>query len=91
MLNKRTRFAITSGGDEPVLDSGIKGNSVFNFIFKKASKNNGSILRSTDLFQSVRDKCHTFYEQQGVSQTPQIFELSSSGHEGGDFVFISTN
>ena len=33
MLKKRTRFAITSGGDEPVLDSGIKDNSIFNFIF----------------------------------------------------------
>ncbi len=84
IARKRTRVVISSGGLEPVLDSGGKGgHSVFASAFLNALKENRGIMDGTTLFTRIRRPVML-----NASQTPQYADIRQAGHEGGDFIFI---
>ena len=71
MAKKRTRVVLTSGGLEPVLDSGgAGGHSVFASAFLKALKNNSEIMDGTTLFTQVRRPVML-----NASQTPEYADI----------------
>ncbi len=86
MAEKRTRVVLTSGGLEPVLDSGGGRHSVFASQFLKVLAENDRVLDGTLLFDSIR---------RGVvlnaDQTPEYSDIRRAGHEGGDFLFVPQN
>ena len=86
MVDKRTRVALSSGGLEPVIDSGSGRYSVFAAQFMKALRDNEGVLDGTQLFEKVR---------RGVvlnaNQTPEYSDIRFAGHEGGDFLFVRTD
>ena len=83
IAGKRTRVVLSSGGLEPVADSGGGRHSVFAAQFLKALRNNEGVLDGMQLFEKVR---------QGVvlnaTQTPEYSDIRFAGHEGGDFLFV---
>jgi hypothetical protein len=84
MLKKRSRLLMSSGGDEPVLDSGGKGHSIFAQAFLDGLDNiNQDAFTGNDLFYS--------YIRGSVAgkarQLPEYKEIRYSGHDSGDFVF----
>ena len=85
MRSRRSRTLISSGGDEPVLDGGGNGHSVFAAALIRALKEgDGESFTASHLFfdrvqQEVGGNSH---------QIPQYLYLPASGHDGGDFVFI---
>jgi hypothetical protein len=79
---QRTRAVLTSGGLEPVLDTGHQGHSVFARVFLAKLRGNYDMLTTADLFPGVRREV-----QQWSEQTPQFAFLDNAGHTGGDFVF----
>lgn len=84
MVNKRARVVMTSGGLEPVLDSGgADGHSVFAAAFLKALKENREIMDSTTLFTRIRRPVML-----SATQTPEYADIRKAGHEGGDFIFV---
>ena len=85
MLNKTSRTLMSSGGNEPVSDSGGSGHSVFAESFLKGLHEMGEKFFTADeLFYGViRERVIGKAEQ-----TPQYNNIRNSGHEGGDFVFI---
>ena len=83
---KRSRTILTSGGLEPVLDSGSKRHSVFAFALIKALQENQGALEAGRLFVNIRDQVSAVAEQ-----TPQYAPLRSAGHDGGDFIFMRRN
>jgi hypothetical protein len=84
IARKRTRVVISSGGLEPVLDSGGKGgHSVFASAFLDALKKNPGIMDGTTLFTRIRRPVML-----NAKQTPQYADIREAGHEGGDFIFI---
>lgn len=83
---KRARTVMTSGGLEPVIDSGGGDNSVFAKAFYNELKRNTGILDGTQLFSNIRRPVMV-----NAPQTPQYSDIRFAGHEGGDFIFVRTN
>ena len=85
MLEKTSRTLMSSGGNEPVLDSGGSGHSVFAEAFLKGLREKEEKTFTADeLFYGViRERVIGKAEQ-----TPQYNNIRNSGHEGGDFVFM---
>ena len=85
MLEKMSRTLMSSGGNEPVLDSGGSGHSVFAEAFLKGLREmEEKVFTADELFYGViRERVIGKAEQ-----TPQYNNIRNSGHEGGDFVFI---
>lgn len=85
LSSRRSRMILTSGGLEPVLDSGnpFSRHSVFADALLDALQNNNTIIEAGRLFVQVRDSVALASEQ-----TPQYAPLRSAGHAGGDFLFV---
>jgi len=84
MIERRSRILISSGGNEPVMDEGGSGHSVFaKFFIKSLTNQKSNIFTSQDLFINGLRECVA-----GSSgQVPEYHIIRNSGHAGGDFVF----
>src|SRR5271166_4688653 len=84
MLKSKSRTLMSSGGDEPVADSGAPGHSVFaEAILESLRRMEDNNFTAAFLFQ-------TFIQPRvgGRSdQLPQYSWIRNSGHDAGDFVF----
>jgi hypothetical protein len=80
-----SRKVITSGGDEPVADSGTGDHSVFAYYFLKAlNDNNAPYITSFELFNALARAVAN-----NSSQKPEYGTIGNAGDEGsGDFTFI---
>jgi len=81
---KKARVVLSSGGLEPVMDSGGKmDHSVFASAFIEALSENNDVLDGTSLFARIR-------EQVGwnADQIPEYSNIHKAGHDGGDFLFV---
>jgi len=82
---KPSRVLIASGGNEPVIDSGGKGHSVFADAFITAlSRPFDKVFTAEELIarhlkESVAGR---------AEQLPEYKVIRNSGHQGGDFVFV---
>jgi hypothetical protein len=81
--HKRARTVLTSGGLEPVMDSGGGEHSVFAKAFLDALQKNTAIMDGTQLFSNIRRRVMV-----NAYQTPQYSDIRFAGHEGGDFLFV---
>lgn len=79
---RRSRTIMTSGGLEPVVDSGAGSHSVFAQALLRSLRENRQPLEAGRLFVQIRDRVAADTEQ-----TPQYAPLRSAGHDGGDFIF----
>ncbi|MBF0428942.1 MAG: caspase family protein [Magnetococcales bacterium] len=81
--SKRSVMMMSSGGEEPVLDGGGDGHSVFAFRLIQSLKEMESGKSGFDLFQNIRSAV-----KERSPQTPQYGAMLSAGHEpGGEFFF----
>jgi len=83
---KKARVVITSGGLEPVADSGGEGHSPFTGALLKALSRNDGVLDGNSLFNEIRRPVMV-----NADQTPQFSDIRKAGHDGGDFLFVRTN
>lgn len=84
LMSKRARTAFTSGGLEPVLDSGGKDNhSVFASALFDALMDNTGVVDTSQLFNVVRREVAL-----AADQFPEYGDIRRAGHDGGDFVFV---
>ena len=86
MAESRTRVVLSSGGLEPVIDSGGGKHSVFAAQFLQALRDNILILDGVALYQKVRQNVLW-----NAKQTPQYSAIRFAGHEGGDYLFVRRN
>ena len=89
-LPKRSRLLMSSGGDEPVLDSGSAGNSVFARAFLDELESNQGILPTPQLFARIRERVRAAAAGNRFVQEPQFKSIKGAGHEVGDFFFVAT-
>jgi hypothetical protein len=87
-LPKRARLLIASGGDNPVLDTGGQGNSVFAKAFLDVLETNSSIMTAPALFSIVQGKVKDGAQRNHFSQQPEFKSIKGAGHEVGDFFFV---
>lgn len=87
-LPKRSRLLLSSGGDQPVLDEGGGGNSVFARAFLDELEANTGILSSPELFSRIRKRVEVTAAKNKFVQTPEFKSIKGAGHEVGDFFFV---
>jgi hypothetical protein len=80
---KKTRLVITSGGNEPVVDSDGNEHSYFASKFIDMLKNNDNVIQSLALFQGI-----SRYVINNAQQTPIRTVIYGTGDDGGDFLFF---
>ncbi len=81
---KRARVVLTSGGLEPVEDSGGGDHSIFAKTFLDVLTTNTGVLSGTVLFKKLVPRVRL-----GADQVPQYGNIRRCGHEeGGDFLFV---
>lgn len=87
-MGKRSRQALTSGGLEPVLDSGISNHSIFTYFLLQELKNNESAyLLPHNLYDRIVNGVMA-----NATQQPQLGTIYDTGGElGGEFVFFRHN
>jgi hypothetical protein len=87
-LPKRSRLLIASGGDNPVLDEGGQGNSVFAKAFLDVLEANDGVMTAPALFSLVQVKVKEGARRNGFSEQPEFKSIKGAGHEVGDFFFV---
>jgi hypothetical protein len=87
-LPKRSRLLISSGGDQPVLDTGGGANSVFAQAFVSELESNQGILAAPELFTRVSKRVEVGAAQNKFVQKPEFKSIKGAGHEVGDFFFV---
>jgi len=84
LSRKRARGVISSGGLEPVIDSGGRGeHSIFASAFLDTLRENKGIMDGAQLFNKLRRPVML-----NSDQTPEYSDIRKAGHEGGEFLFI---
>ena len=83
IVKKKARTALTSGGLEPVLDTGSGNHSAFAHAFISLLEENDGVLDASQLFSKLRPKVMV-----NSTQTPQYGKIHMAGDDGGDFLFV---
>jgi hypothetical protein len=84
MVKLKARTALTSGGLEPVTDSGGGGgHSAFAQSFLSILRDNNGVLEAANLYSELKPKV-----KWNSKQTPEYGDIREAGHDGGDFVFV---
>ena len=86
LKKKKTRLVITSGGNEPVVDSDGGQHSLFALKLIDILKNNNGVINSSRLFEPIKE-----YVSDNADQTPERAKVHKTGHDGGDFLFFAKN
>ena len=84
LKNKTTRIVMTSGGNEPVVDSDGGNHSYFADKLLKVLKSKTDVFVSLELFQPVRQ----YVIENALGQTPEHSSIHGTGHDGGEFLFF---
>jgi hypothetical protein len=87
-LPRRARLLISSGGDQPVLDQGGEGNSVFARAFLEVLETNQAVMSAPSLFAQLQSRVRAAAARTGFRQVPEFKAIKGAGHEIGDFFFV---
>ncbi|MEX2617441.1 MAG: caspase family protein [Alphaproteobacteria bacterium] len=90
MAQKRARLVLSSGGVQPVLDSGGGKHSVFASAFLGALEANTGIVEGQRLYRMVSERVTNIAAAKDFEQVPQYSPIKYAGHEAGDFFFVPT-
>jgi len=83
LYQKRSRWGLTSGGNEPVADRGKGGHSIFAYHFITLLKENlDPYLIPSVIFDRIAPSIAN-----NADQTPRSEPLKGAGDEGGQFIF----
>jgi len=84
----RARTALTSGGVQPVPDTGSGKHSFFARAFLNVLEDNSSLLEAQRLYREISSSLALAAINAPVSQVPQYSPIQFAGHESGDFFFL---
>jgi uncharacterized protein len=87
-LPRRARLLLTSGADQPVLDSGGGDYSVFAKAFIDVLENNHELMTAPQLFSQVKVSVVDMAKKLSFEQQPEYSVIKEAGHEVGDFFFV---
>jgi hypothetical protein len=82
-ISKPSRYLITSGGLEPVLDSGDEHSVFAQQVLNYLKYSDPKVFSANDLGSALRERVAAL-----TGQMVQMGPLPVSGHAGGEFVFV---
>jgi len=88
MAEGRSRTALTSGGVQPVPDTGSGRHSYFARAFLNVLQDNNRLLEGQRLFREVSTSLALGAIDAPVPQVPQYSPIRFAGHESGEFFFL---
>jgi hypothetical protein len=88
MADGRSRTALTSGGVQPVPDTGSGRHSYFARAFLNVLQDNNRLLEGQRLFREVSTALALGAIDAPVPQVPQYSPIRFAGHESGEFFFL---
>ncbi len=88
MAAGRARTALTSGGIQPVLDSGSGKHSFFARAFLNALEDNNRLLEAQGLYREISSSLALAAINAPISQVPEYAPIRHAGHESGEFFFL---
>jgi hypothetical protein len=84
VAQRRSRKALTSGDEEPVLDGGKDGHSIFAYYFLQAlDQINANYFDASMIYDKLRIPVGN-----NSNQVPQFQAIKGIGDEGGQFIFV---
>ena len=88
MAAGRSRTALTSGGVQPVPDTGAGNHSYFARAFLNVLQDNNRLMEAQRLFREVSTSLALNSINSPIPQNPQYAPIRYAGHESGDFFFM---
>ena len=88
MTSGRSRTALTSGGVQPVPDTGTGRHSYFARAFLNVLQDNNRLLEAQRLFREVSTSLALGSIDSPVPQVPEYSPIRFAGHESGEFFFM---
>jgi len=83
-----SRTVLTSGGEQPVLDAGGGGHSIFARVFTQVLRDNEIVMEGSALYGALFDQVRQSAARYKVSQEPRYSQIVDAGHLNGEFLFI---
>lgn len=84
LFESKSRLGLTSGGNEPVMDGGNDGHSIFAYyLLKFLKKSEKEVFSAGELFTDIAPIITNNSEQK-----PEFLPILNTGHEKGEFVFV---
>ncbi|MCI5180321.1 MAG: caspase family protein, partial [Candidatus Electrothrix sp. AW3_4] len=90
MRDKYSRTALTSGGNEPVIDHvGNSRHSIFADELIRCLKENNEALDTTSLYNQIKREVHARASRiADYAQAPEYADIPGTGDSRGDFIFV---
>ncbi|HTD29398.1 MAG TPA: caspase family protein, partial [Xanthomonadaceae bacterium] len=88
MSSGRSRTALTSGGVQPVPDTGSGKHSYFTRAFLNVLQDNNRLLEAQGLYREVSSSLALSSIDSPIAQAPGYSPIQFAGHESGDFFFV---
>jgi len=88
MAAGRSRTALTSGGVQPVPDTGSGKHSYFARAFLNALEDNNRVLEGQQLYREITSSLALAAINAPVTQSPEYAAIQFAGHETGEFFFV---
>jgi TPR repeat protein len=87
----KARTVLTSGGLQPVLDSGGDGHSIFASALIDVLKENDGVMEGYRLYKALEQQVKLRSKLSGIQQSPEYTAVKHAGHEGSEFYFLPDN
>jgi len=83
-----SRTVLTSGGEQPVLDAGGGGHSIFARVFLQVLRSNDRVMEGSAVYGALFDEVRGSAARYKVNQEPRYSQIADAGHLNGEFLFI---
>ncbi len=87
----KARTVLTSGGLQPILDSGGNGHSIFASAFLDVLNENDGVMEGYRLYKAMRQQVSLRSSLAGLKQVPEYSAIKHAGHEGSEYYFLPTS
>ncbi len=84
----KARTVLTSGGLQPILDSGGNGHSIFASAFLDTLNENNGIMEGYRLYKAMSQQVSLRSSLAGLKQVPEYSAIKHAGHEGSEYYFL---
>lgn len=88
MVGGKSRTALTSGGVQPVADTGSGKHSYFTRAFLNALQDNTRLLNAQRLYRQIAGSMALTVVDSPIPQSPGYSPIQFAGHESGDYFFL---